>query len=197
MILNPIPVWLGSRHHSEVYFVSYSLLASAKCQLVISWPVTFGLGVKLFLLLEWDMWFPPPPCFSCVPTLWGRACTVRSALLGRILAPLCFSSLVFWVYKPGKLVKNPKWVLFGKCWGIPSALVLLAAQILLGQSVCRVPRCNQEGKEGVSGFNCVRSCIAQRLLSSSLTCKLYATCQRMILGLYMGVASFLRNSYMT
>jgi len=45
----------GSRHHFEVYFVNYCLLASAKCQLLVSCPVTFGLGIKLFLLLEWDM----------------------------------------------------------------------------------------------------------------------------------------------
>ena len=71
--------------------------------------------------------------------------------------------------------------------------MVLAAQILLEQSVCHVPTCDQEGK-GVSGFNCVRSCVAQRLASCSLTCKLYATRQRLGLGLYTGVAKFLRNS---
>lgn len=71
--------------------------------------------------------------------------------------------------------------------------MLLAAQILLGQSVCHVLKSNQEGKGGVSGFNCVRSCIGQRLTWSSLTCKLYG----MGLGLYMEVASFLPNSYIS
>lgn len=34
-----------------------SLLASAKCQLLSSWPVPCGLRMKLFLLLEWDVGF--------------------------------------------------------------------------------------------------------------------------------------------
>lgn len=75
--------------------------------------------------------------------------------------------------------------LLGKCWGIPSALALLAVQVLLGQSVRHVPTCHQDAK-GVSGFNCLRSCVAQRLAWSSHARKVYAMCQRKGLWSYRG-----------
>lgn len=79
-------------------FCEILLSTSAKDQLLISWPVTFGLGIKLILLLEWDMWFFFflffPCCFFCVSCEAEHVlCTPRWQVGCLILRS---SSLFFW-----------------------------------------------------------------------------------------------------
>lgn len=65
----------------KVCFVGYCFLFSAKCQLLVSWPLTFGLGINYSIhttLLEWDALFSLAlPVYLMKQGIYAVLCTGR------------------------------------------------------------------------------------------------------------------------